>query len=116
MTARAAERRGAEDSEAMGLGDFANKAKDLADQHDEQVDKGLDRAGDEAGKRLGGHESQVDGLVDRGKQSTGEGDTTAAPADAAPGTPAEGDEPAGEVPGGPQVDVPAGPGNVPPQE
>jgi hypothetical protein len=111
MTARAAERLGAEDSDAMGLGDFANKAKDFADQHDEQVDKGLDRAGDEAGKRLGGHESQVDGLVDRGKQST-----TAAPADAAPGTPAEGDEPAGEVPGGPQVDVPAGPGNVPPQE
>ena len=92
----------------MGLGDFANKAKDFADQHDEQVDQGLDRAGDEAGKRLAGHESQVDGLVDKGKQYTGEGDTTAAPA--------EGDEPAAEVPGGPQADVPAGPGDVPPQQ
>ena len=61
----------------MGLGDFVNKAKNLADQHDEQVDQGLDRAGD----------------------------TTAA-----------GVEPASEVPGGPETDVPAGPGNVPPQQ
>ena len=75
MTARAAERGGAVDSGAMGLGDFANKAKDFADQHDEQVDQGLERAGDEAGKRLAGHESQVDGLVDRGKQSTGDRET-----------------------------------------
>jgi hypothetical protein len=101
---------------AMGIGDFANKAKDFADQHDEQVDQGLDRAGDTAGKRLAGHESQVDGLVEKGKQYTGGGDTTAAPADAAPATPAEGDDPAAEAPGGPQVDVPAGPGEVPPQQ
>jgi hypothetical protein len=100
----------------MGIGDFANKAKDFADQHDEQVDQGLDRAGDEAGKRLAGHESQVDGLVDKGKQYTGGGDTTAAPADAAPDAPAEGVDPAAEAPGGPQVDVPAGPGEVPPQQ
>jgi len=100
----------------MGIGDFADKAKALADQHDDKVDQGLDRAGDQAGKRLGGHESQVDGLVDKGKQYTGEGDSTAAPADAVPATPAEGDDPAAEVPGGPQVDVPAGPGEVPPQQ
>jgi MT0933-like antitoxin protein len=78
----------------MGIGDFADKAKDLADQHDDKVDQGLDRAGDEAGKRFAGHESQVDGLVDKGKQYTGGGDTTAAPADA----PAEGADPAAEVP------------------
>ena len=62
----------------MGFSDFVNKAKDLADQHDEQVDRGLDMAGDQANKRLAGHESQVDGLVDKAKQYTGEGDTTAA--------------------------------------
>jgi antitoxin protein of toxin-antitoxin system len=100
----------------MGLGDFADKAKQLADQHDEQVDQGLDRAGDEAGKRLAGHESQVDGLVDKAKQYTGEGDTTAAPTDAAPDSPTEGADPMQEVPGGPQVDVPAESGNVPPQQ
>ncbi len=38
-----------------------------------------------------------------------------APPEAVPGTAAEGVEPAQEVPGGPQVDVPAGPGRVPPQ-
>jgi antitoxin protein of toxin-antitoxin system len=100
----------------MGLGDFADKAKQFADQHDEQVDQGLDRAGDEGGKRLAGHESQVDGLVDKAKQYTGEGDTTAAPTDAAPEGPTEGADQAQEVPGGPQVDVPAESGNVPPQE
>lgn len=100
----------------MGFSDFANKAKNLADQHDEQVDRGLDMAGDQAGKRLAGHESQVDGLVDKAKQHTGEGDTTAAPAGAGPGAPAEGVEPQQEVPGGPQVEVPAETGNVPPQQ
>lgn len=100
----------------MGFSDFVNKAKNLADQHDEQVDRGLDMAGDQAGKRLAGHESQVDGLVDKAKQYTGDGDTTAAPAGAVPGTPAEGVDTMQEVPGGPQVDVPAESGNVPPQQ
>ena len=30
------------------MGGFMDKAKDFADQHDEQVDQGLDRAGDMA--------------------------------------------------------------------
>ena len=57
----------------MGFSDFANKAKNLADQHDDKVDQGLDRAGDEANKRFAGHESQVDGLVDKAQQYTGDG-------------------------------------------
>ena len=89
----------------MGFSDFVNKAKNLADQHDEQVDQGLDRAGDEANKRFAGHEGQVDGAVDKAQQYTGAGDTTAA-----------GVEPASEVPGGPETDVPAATGNVPPQQ
>lgn len=88
----------------MGLGDFANRARDFADQHDEQVDQGLDRAGDAAKGRFAGHEGQIDSAVDRAQQYTGDGDTTAA-----------GVEPAAEVPGG-APDVPAGPGEVPPQQ
>jgi len=91
----------------MGFSDFVNKAKNLADQHDEQVDQGLDRAGDMAKERFAGHDEQVDSVVDRAQQYTGAGDTT---------VPAEGVEPQQEVPGGPQVDVPAESGEVPPQQ
>jgi len=55
---------------------FLDRAKDLVDQHDEQVDRGLDGAGDRAKERFAGHESQVDGLVDHAQQRTGDGDTT----------------------------------------
>ena len=91
----------------MGFSDFVNKAKNLADQHDEQVDQGLDRAGDMAKERVAGHDAQVDSVVDRAQQYTGAGDTTAAPA--------EGVDPAAEVPAGPPTDVPAETGEVPPQ-
>ena len=67
----------------MGFSDFVNKAKDLADQHDEQVDQGLDRAGDMAKERFAGHDAQVDSVVDRAQQYTGAGDTTAAGRDPA---------------------------------
>jgi MT0933-like antitoxin protein len=93
----------------MGFSDFVNKAKDLASEHDEQVDQGLDRGGDMAKERFAGHEGQIDSVVDRAQQYTGEGDTTAV-------APAEGGDPAQEAPGGPQVEVPAGPGEVPPQQ
>ena len=33
---------------------FMDKAKDFADQHDEQVDKGLDKAGDPRIARIAG--------------------------------------------------------------
>jgi hypothetical protein len=92
----------------MGTGDFANRAKDFADQHDQQVDQGLDRAGDMAKDRFAGHDGQVDSVVDRAQQYTGEGDTVG-------DAPGAGGDPAQEVPGGPQNDVPAGPGGVPPQ-
>ena len=59
------------------MSDFANRAKDFADQHDEQVDKGIGRAGDEADKRTGGkHDEQIDKGVDTAQQRTGEGDTS----------------------------------------
>jgi hypothetical protein len=58
------------------MSDFMDRAKDFADQHDEQVDKGLERAGDEADKRTGGkYDEHIDKGVDAAQQRTGQGDT-----------------------------------------
>jgi hypothetical protein len=58
------------------MGGFMDKAKDLADQHDEQVDQGLDKAGDFADQKTGGkYDSQIDKGVDAAQQRTGDGDT-----------------------------------------
>ena len=72
----------------MGFSDFVNKAKGFADEHDEQVDQGLDRAGDLGKERFAGHDEQIDSVVDRAQQYTGDGDTT---------LPAQGGEPAAET-------------------
>ena len=47
--------------------------KDFASDHSEQVDQGLDKAGDAAGDKLG-HEDQIDGGVDKAKDALGGGD------------------------------------------
>jgi hypothetical protein len=58
------------------MGGFMDKAKDFADQHDEQVDQGLEKAGDAADQRTGGgHSEQIDRGVDMAQERTGEGDT-----------------------------------------
>jgi hypothetical protein len=45
----------------MGIGDFVNKAKDLAAAHPDQVDQGIDKAGDAVDARTGDkHVNQVD--------------------------------------------------------
>lgn len=55
---------------------FMDKAKDFADQHDKQVDQGLDKAGDQIDERTGNkYSSQIDKGVDQAQQRTGEGDT-----------------------------------------
>ena len=64
----------------MGFADFADKAKSFADEHDEQVDQGLDKAGDAAKERFAGHDEQIDGLVDKGQAWSGD-DAAAPPAD-----------------------------------
>jgi hypothetical protein len=57
------------------MGGFMDKAKDMADQHDQQVDQGLDKAGDAVDQRTGGgHSEQVDKAVDQAQQHTGSGD------------------------------------------
>jgi MT0933-like antitoxin protein len=57
------------------MGGFMDKARDMADQHDEQVDQGLEKAGDFADQRSGGgHTEQIDSAVDAAQRRTGEGD------------------------------------------
>ncbi len=55
---------------------FLDKAKDLAAQHDDKVDQGLEKAGDQIDARTGGKYAQhVDKGVDEAQRRTGEGDT-----------------------------------------
>lgn len=56
---------------------FMDKAKDFADDHDKQVDQGLDKAGDQLDDRTGNkHSDQIDKGVDQAQARTGAGDTT----------------------------------------
>ena len=55
---------------------FMDKAKDFADKHDEQVDQGIDKAGDQIDDRTGNkHSDQIDKGVDQAQARTGGGDT-----------------------------------------
>ncbi|MEU4689438.1 antitoxin [Actinoplanes sp. NPDC023714] len=55
---------------------FLDKAKDFADDHDKQVDEGLEKAGDQADQRTGQkYSDQIDKGVDTAQQRTGAGDT-----------------------------------------
>ncbi|GAA3396164.1 antitoxin [Cryptosporangium minutisporangium] len=55
---------------------FMDKAKDLADKHDKQVDQGLEKGGDLVDDRTGQkHSSQIDKGVDLAQERTGGGDT-----------------------------------------
>lgn len=55
---------------------FMDKAKDFADKHDEQVDQGIEKAGDQVDQRTGDkYDSQVDKAQDAAQQRTGSGDT-----------------------------------------
>ncbi|WBB77826.1 antitoxin [Micromonospora sp. WMMD882] len=57
------------------MSDFMDKAKNFADQHDKQVDQGLEKAGDQIDERTGGkHGKQIDQGVDQAQRRTGEGD------------------------------------------
>jgi MT0933-like antitoxin protein len=55
---------------------FMDQAKDFADEHDEQVDEGLQKAGDQIDERTGDkYSSQIDKGVDAAQERTGGGDT-----------------------------------------
>jgi hypothetical protein len=52
-----------------------DKAEDMAEQHDDKVDQGLERAGDFADQKTGGgHSEQIDRGVDAAQERTGQGD------------------------------------------
>ena len=56
---------------------FLDRVKDLADQHDDKVDKALEKIGDEVDKRTDGkYTTHIDKAVDVAQEKTGEGDTT----------------------------------------
>jgi len=60
------------------MGDFMDKAKDFADNHDEQVDQGVQKAGEEVDKRTDDkHDAQIEKGVDQAQRRTGEGDQVA---------------------------------------
>lgn len=46
----------------------------LAEQHDDKVDEGLQKAGDAAGAKFG-HEDEIDKGVEWAQEHTGSGDT-----------------------------------------
>lgn len=50
---------------------FIDKAKDLVNKHEEQVDKGLDKAGEAAKGKFAGHDDQIDQVVNKAKDATG---------------------------------------------
>ncbi len=55
---------------------FLDKAKDLANQHDDKIDQGIEKAGDQVDQRTGDkYTSQVDRAQDEAQKRTGEGDT-----------------------------------------
>lgn len=55
---------------------FLDKAKDLAEKHDDKVDQGLEKAGDQVDQRTGGkYADKVDRGVDEAQKRTGQGDT-----------------------------------------
>jgi hypothetical protein len=55
---------------------FLDKAKDFLNEHDEQVDKVLEKVGDEVDNRTGNkYSSQIDKGVDEAQKRTGDGDT-----------------------------------------
>ena len=54
-----------------GLDDIKNAAAD----HDDQVDSGLDKAGDAVKSKVDGHDDQIDKAVDKGQSATGDNDS-----------------------------------------
>ena len=57
-----------------------DKAKDFIDQHDEQVDDALDKAGDFLSDKTGGkYDDQLAKGVDFAQEHTGDGDTNTEP-------------------------------------
>jgi hypothetical protein len=58
----------------MGLGDMVNKAKEAMGQHPDQVDKGMDKAGEFVDEKTGGkYSDQINQGKDKLRQQFGGG-------------------------------------------
>jgi hypothetical protein len=58
------------------MGGFLDKAREAADQHDDKVDQGMEKAGDFADQKTGGkYDEQIDKGVDAAQERTGDGDS-----------------------------------------
>lgn len=56
----------------MNFDDLKNKAKDMAGQHSDQVEQGIDKAGEFADQKTGGqHSEQIQQGADKLKQTLG---------------------------------------------
>lgn len=56
------------------MGGFMDKAEEFADQHDQQVDQGIEKAGDFAEEKTGGkYDDQIERGVDTAQERTGDG-------------------------------------------
>jgi hypothetical protein len=54
------------------MGDFLDKVKNFADQHDDKVDEALEKIGEQADQRTGHeHTEQIDKIVDLAQEHTG---------------------------------------------
>lgn len=73
---------------------FLDRAKDMLDQHDEKVDDALGKVGEFAKGKFAGHDTQIDGMIDKAQEMTGAGDTTRT----AEGPVADGERPPVAVP------------------
>jgi hypothetical protein len=63
----------------MGLGDFADKAKDLLRGHEDQADKAIDKAEDFAKDKLpDSADGAIDGATDKARDLIGSGDDATA--------------------------------------
>lgn len=55
---------------------FMDQAKEFADDHDKQVDEGIEKAGEQVDRRTGDkYESQVEKGVNEAQERTGAGDS-----------------------------------------
>ncbi|ASW53818.1 antitoxin [Plantactinospora sp. KBS50] len=54
------------------MGDFMKKAKDFIGRHEQQVDQGIRKAGDETNRRTGGkYEGKVNKAAEQAQRATG---------------------------------------------
>ena len=58
----------------MDLGDLANKAKDLAEEHGDKLDGAVDKVAEVAKDRVEGHDDQIDAAATKVKDLLGQKD------------------------------------------